>query len=58
MDNYKTHIHTCTTCGSTKTIYLNLDEKVEDLEGCVCDRTSKPRKYSGDDLLKSYKTGN
>lgn len=32
-------LHTCSNCGQEKEIYLKPDERKEDLEGCVCDRT-------------------
>lgn len=32
-------LHTCNNCGNEKEIYLKPEEKAEDLEGCVCDRT-------------------
>lgn len=52
MNNYTPYTHTCSTCGSTKDIYLMPDEKPEDLTGCVCDRTIDKHKFSDNDLLK------
>lgn len=50
-----TYTHTCNTCGDTKEIYLHPDEKPEDLEGCVCDRTVEKmsKKMSADTLLRN-----
>ncbi len=52
MNDINLHTHTCTTCGSSKEIYLLPNEKPEDLKGCVCDRTTEKLKFSDEDLLK------
>ncbi len=38
MQELHTVSHTCPSCGDMKIIELQPDEKVEDLQGCVCDR--------------------
>ena len=38
MQELITVSHTCQSCGDVKIIALEPNEKVEDLQGCVCDR--------------------
>lgn len=59
MQELQLHKHTCSTCGDEKEVLLAPEENVEDLEGCVCDKTpermQKKGMISADSLLNFSK---
>lgn len=50
------YTHTCNSCGTEKEIILMPNEKPEDLDGCVCNRTVDKVKFvDANSLMNSIK---